>query len=498
MSSTDPKIAYAWSRIRDVTENHGSLAHPELRALIGVWTEQKAELEEQEVIKDFNEQLLRRWAVETGLIERLYTLDRGVTELLVERGLEASLIPHGAVDGNPEQVISMIRDHHKAVEGLFDFVASRRPLSTSYIKELHAVLTASQDHTEAIDQFGKLVKIPLRRGDYKQQPNNPRREDGSIHEYCPPEHVDAEMDRLVELHLRHEEMGVCPEVEAAWLHHRFTQIHPFQDGNGRVARALATLIFLRAGWLPLVVTNDHRESYIDALEAADHGDLEPLVDLFSRIEKRAFLDALSVAREVQQRDRRVDHVIASIRDTFEKRRESLRREWDASKQIAQTLQSQAEEQLEAIAQEFKDQIAPLAPPGEHFEFFVDKNEPDDERSHWFRFQLIDTAKELDYFANFGVFHAWVRLVMDTSTRAEILLSFHGIGHEYRGLLVGTACFYRREAAGEDSTTVSDVIPLSDEPFQINYKEPEGEVVERFRAWIDPVLITGLELMRNSV
>ena len=43
-----------------------------------------------------------------------------------------------------------------------------------------------------------------------------------------------------------------PEVEAAWLHHRFGQIHPFQDGNGRVARALATMIFLRAGFVPLV------------------------------------------------------------------------------------------------------------------------------------------------------------------------------------------------------------------------------------------------------
>ena len=33
------------------------------------------------------------------------------------------------------------------------------------------------------------------------------------------------------------------EIEATWLHHRFTQIHPFQDGNGRVARALASLVF---------------------------------------------------------------------------------------------------------------------------------------------------------------------------------------------------------------------------------------------------------------
>lgn len=54
------------------------------------------------------------------------------------------------------------------------------------------------------------------------------------------------------------EMEVSPEVEAAWLHHRFTQIHPFQDGNGRIARLLASLVFIKAGWFPLVVTRDDR------------------------------------------------------------------------------------------------------------------------------------------------------------------------------------------------------------------------------------------------
>ena len=89
------KVDYSWSPITDVPGDHAELSHPELRALLGVWSEQKAELEEQAVVKDFNDRLLRRWAIETGLLERLYTLDRGITEILVERGLEASLIPHG-------------------------------------------------------------------------------------------------------------------------------------------------------------------------------------------------------------------------------------------------------------------------------------------------------------------------------------------------------------------------------------------------------------------
>ena len=86
-----------------------------------------------------------------------------------------------------------------------------------------------------IDSLGTRTKTAVLKGEYKKLPNSPSREDGSIHEYCPPVHVALEMEKLVGFHKEHERLGVPPEVEAAWLHHRFTQIHPFQDGNGRVA-----------------------------------------------------------------------------------------------------------------------------------------------------------------------------------------------------------------------------------------------------------------------
>lgn len=92
------------------------------------------------------------------------------------------------------------------------------------------------------------------------------RPDGIVHEYCPPEQVVSEMERLVEMHNQHLEI-VAPEVEAAWLHHRFTQTHPFQDGNGRVARTLASLIFIRQGLFPIVITRSDRQEYINASEA---------------------------------------------------------------------------------------------------------------------------------------------------------------------------------------------------------------------------------------
>ena len=294
--SRNVPVGHAWRPIEDLPADWQDLADADLRRLAADWRTMREGLGAEGAIAEFNERLKREWAIETGLIERVYTLTRGITEVLIEHGLREELIPSWATDRDPALVLDMLQAHAAAVDGLFDFVRRERQLSTSYVKELHSLLLAHQETASARDIFGRRVEMHLIRGDYKKRPNNPVRPDGRVHEYCPPEQVAPEMDRLLAMHLEHAERGVPPEVEAAWLHHRFVQIHPFQDGNGRVARALATLVMIRAGWFPLVVTDAGRAEYIGALEAADEGDLRPLVRLFSGIQTRAFDGAVAVAR----------------------------------------------------------------------------------------------------------------------------------------------------------------------------------------------------------
>ena len=54
-------------------------------------------------------------------------------------------------------------------------------------------------------------------------------------------------------------------------HYAFVCIHPFADGNGRVSRALASVFLYRSPGIPLVIFADQKNTYIDALEAADKG-----------------------------------------------------------------------------------------------------------------------------------------------------------------------------------------------------------------------------------
>lgn len=285
-----------------------------------------------------------------------------------------------------------------------------------------------------------------------------------------------------------------PDLSAAWLHHRFLQIHPFQDGNGRVARALASLVLIRAGWLPLVVTRRDRPRYISALQEADSGTPRPLIDLFGSIQKRAFRTGLSIVGDVQREDARLDQMLDAIGEAFSRREQEHRGEMEEAKWIAQDLQAIAETELEDVRSGLRSRI------GLDLQVFVDVGRDDTDQRGWYRYQVVDTAKRLDYFANMRDFHSWVRIAFVTAGgRSEILLSFHTVGREYRGVVGASVCFYRRQRTDGEGIEqqVIELQTVSDELFQVGYKEPFDSAEARFRPWLEEALVIGLDFWRRG-
>jgi hypothetical protein len=297
------------------------------------------------------------------------------------------------------------------------------------------------------------------------------------------------------MHREHLASAVAPEVEAAWLHHRFTQIHPFQDGNGRIARALASLVFIRAGWFPLVVTRDDRERYVSALEAADAGDLVPLVTIFTSLQRRWFVNALGIAREVLQEGERVEQLIASVRDMFAKRDDALQQQWNNAKIIADDLFGMAESRLKDVAVQLTEQIAGFS---SQFSFFTVAEFDGGDRKNWYRWQTIEVARQLDYFANTRDYSAWVRLGLRTDSPADLVVAFTAIGRDFRGLIGVSAFFFRREETEASESQFVDVTPVAEELFQINYKEERDSVSDRFGRWLDRALVRGIEVWRQGL
>ena len=284
-------IATTWQPITPMTptpERDFGIEN-EMRQL---WLEQR-----REASTDSPMTLHRSWAVETGFIEGLYQLDEAQTQTLIEQGFEPSNIPPSGTGQDPDNLLAILQDHMTALDAIYGEVRNDRSISRSAIRQLHQVIVAHQPTYRAMNQFGQWFDATLPAGAFKSMPNNPTRPDGIIHEYCPPIHLESEIDNLLNWYADYcaQPDVYHPLLVAAWLHHRFAQIHPFPDGNGRVTRALVAWHLIEHDYLPIVVTRHNRNDYIDALEAADDDDLTPLTDLTTRLERRALLQALNTA-----------------------------------------------------------------------------------------------------------------------------------------------------------------------------------------------------------
>jgi hypothetical protein len=121
----------------------------------------------------------------------------------------------------------------------------------------------------------------LTKGRYKVLPNHVRTRDGEDHSYAPVDVTPAEMARLVAEIRTEPFLSAHPVIQAAYAHYCLVVIHPFADGNGRVARALASAFTYRAISMPIMILSEQKGAYLDALEVADRGDYQAFVDFMS-------------------------------------------------------------------------------------------------------------------------------------------------------------------------------------------------------------------------
>ena len=291
------------------------------------WFSKREKLEKDSVeYKEFIEQLKREHAIETGIVESLYTLDKGVTETFIEKGFGENYIGHNDTNIGEKDLLAYLKSHEGAINFIFDMVKEEREISTSFIKELHQLVTTNQEYTEGIDSLGKKNKIKFLKGEYKKMENNPTRADGKKILYCPPLQVAPEMDKLIELYKKNQNLH--PIILSAWFHYSFIIIHPFQDGNGRVARLLSSLILIKNNLFPFTVLREESKvKYLDALERADDGNLQDLVNYFVENQRRNILKVLNLKKSVSNSlEEAVNIVISKLKKQREKEQSEIEKE----------------------------------------------------------------------------------------------------------------------------------------------------------------------------
>ena len=144
------------------------------------------------------------------------------------------------------------------------------PLTQNFIRQLHHTLLREDYTVYRMLPGGVEISYVIHAGQYKTRPNSLITRYGNRFEYASPEETPAFMTDLVDWYNEAEQAGELTPVElAALFHYRYIRIHPFEDGNGRIARLLGNYILSRHGWPMIVVRTRKKQAYIEALHQTD-------------------------------------------------------------------------------------------------------------------------------------------------------------------------------------------------------------------------------------
>ena len=158
-----------------------------------------------------------------------------------------------------------IRNAKEANELFLVSFNERRPIDDDLVKEFQYMLTQNTYDT-------RRYQLGERPGEYK------------LHDYvtgkeeigAAPEDVAEEIaELLAELQDISNDKAL---IAAAYFHAKFENIHPFADGNGRTGRLLMNYLLVLHNHPPIVIHEEDRRAYFEALESWDSvQDLEPLI-----------------------------------------------------------------------------------------------------------------------------------------------------------------------------------------------------------------------------
>ena len=196
------------------------------------------------------------------------TLTYGETELL---------LIHGQTHGNHSiREYEEMQAHDVGIAHLRELAADHsRFISESDIRNLNKIILKEPFWKPAQTPDGQATREQIIPGEYKTSPNNVITATGELFEFASPADVPIKMQALVtwlEDSLQNfNELNLLGLL--AKLHHDFVLIHPFDDGNGRVARMLVNYVLMRLGYPPIIVPTERKKDYLTALRLADAGDL---------------------------------------------------------------------------------------------------------------------------------------------------------------------------------------------------------------------------------
>jgi Fic family protein len=205
---------------------------------------------DRDLIESFQQQLRVRWTHSSTALEG-NTLDEGETLGVLQYGL--------TIAGKPLAHHNEVLGHSRALDLIYQWTTDRRPLSLKMLGDLHtAVQTAVEvDHLKPVGAWKSELNSTLARIGGNTVVNDT---------YARPADVPHLMQEWIREFQVRRTSPECTALESfIWSHSTFARIHPYADGNGRMARLLANIPVIEKGFLPVLIPVEKRLEYIESL-----------------------------------------------------------------------------------------------------------------------------------------------------------------------------------------------------------------------------------------
>lgn len=190
------------------------------------------------------------------------------------------------------------KNHKEALDFLYNLADSKQKntISEHLIKQLHQLVVQDSER----DIAGKYRNGDVIIGGTKHRPPS----------YIEIPHL---MNKLIKWLSKNQKSHHIVEL-AAILHHKFVNIHPFWDGNGRTGRLLMNILILNAGYPLAIILKSDRKKYYNVLSLADKEQYKPLCEFIAQ----AVIRSLNIYLKILKPAKNKEEKYVSLRELSKK------------------------------------------------------------------------------------------------------------------------------------------------------------------------------------
>lgn len=257
-------------------------------------------------------------------------LDVGETRMVVEQGL--------TLTGKPLKDQAEAKNLSEAIDFLEDLARQpSRPITEADLRQIHYLVLKNIRDSDA----GRYRSVAVEISGSQFKPPGPTSVPGQMAEFG---------EWLAEASVPGVRWKVADALfVAAAAHTWFVTIHPFIDGNGRVARLLLNLILMRYGYPIAIVTTADRSRYYDALELSQSSDLTAVVALISECLEESLEEYEVAANEQREHQEWAQSIVGKFQHSERVRAENQYEVWRNAMELLKSVFRQTVEMVDSTA-----------------------------------------------------------------------------------------------------------------------------------------------------